>query len=92
MVTGFRLVGVEGKEVNSVDEATQILEEVLKRNDLAVIVISQAYSTQPKLSQEINRVRLERRTPLIVEIPESKGEAVETNLSDAVNQILGFKL
>jgi vacuolar-type H+-ATPase subunit F/Vma7 len=92
MITGFRLVGVEGKEVNSVDEAAQTLEEALKRNDLAVIIISQAYSAQPKLSEEINRVRRERRTPLVVEISGSTGEPSETNLSDAVNKILGFKL
>ncbi len=92
MITGFRLVGVEGKEVNSVDEAAQTLEEALKRNDLAVIIISQEYSTQPKLSEEINRVRRERRTPLVVEISGSTGEASETNLPDAVNKILGFKL
>lgn len=92
MVTGFRLVGVEGKEVNSVDEAAQTLADALKRNDLAVIIISRAYSTQLKLSQEINRVRREQRTPLIVEISGSRGETGEINLSDTLNRILGFKL
>ena len=44
MITGFRLVGVEGAEVASVDEAKQALNKALSRNDLAIIIISEEFT------------------------------------------------
>ncbi len=40
MVTGFRLVGVEGAEVTSSEEAKQALNKALTQTDIAIIVIS----------------------------------------------------
>ena len=34
MITGFRTVGIEGSEVNSIEEASQALNKALARNDL----------------------------------------------------------
>ena len=72
MITGFRLVGVEGAEVNSADEAKQALNNALARNDLAIIIISEEFSTQPQLHETIDKVRRERKNPLIVEFREAK--------------------
>lgn len=68
MATGFRLVGVEGVEVASIEDALQALNKALGRSDLALIIISEEFSTQPKLHEIIDQVRAERRNPLIVEI------------------------
>jgi len=92
MVTGFRLVGVEGVEVTSVDEAEQVLKKALARNDLAIIIVSEEFSTQPKLNEIINKVRLERRNPLIVNIPGSTGKPSEVRMSDLISKTLGVKL
>ena len=53
MVTGFRLVGIEGVEANTADEAEQALDKALARTDLAIIIISEEFSAQPQL-QETN--------------------------------------
>ena len=45
MVTGFRLVGVEGVEATSADEAGQALDKALTRTDLAIVIISEEFST-----------------------------------------------
>jgi vacuolar-type H+-ATPase subunit F/Vma7 len=92
MITGFRLVGIEGIEVTSVDEARQALEETLLRSDVAILIISQAFSTQPPIHEEIHKLRRENRTPLIVEIPGSTGPSGEARLSDLINKTLGFTL
>lgn len=92
MITGFRLVGVEGTEANSVDEAKQALENVLVRGDVAVVIVSQAFSNQPAMREAIGRVRRERTSPLIVEIPGSRGPSSETRISDLVSKTLGIRL
>jgi len=92
MVTGFRLVGLEGVEVTSPDEALQALSKELERTDLAIIVISEDFSTKPQLLQTIDKVRQERRNPLIVEIPGSKGKPSEIRISDLIVKTLGVRL
>jgi len=92
MVTGFRLVGLEGVEVTSPDEALQALSKELERTDLAIIVISEDFSTKPQLLQTIDRVRQERRNPLIVEIPGSRGKPSEIKMSDLIAKTLGVRL
>jgi V/A-type H+-transporting ATPase subunit F len=92
MITGFRLVGIEGSEVASTDDAAQTLNNALKRSDLAIIIISEEYSIQPQLHEIIDQVRRERRTPLIVEVPGSRGKPTEIRMSDLISKSLGVRL
>jgi vacuolar-type H+-ATPase subunit F/Vma7 len=92
MITGFRLVGVEGVEATSVDGASRALHEALERSDLAIVVISEEFSTQSPIREAINNVRRERRNPLIVEIPGSKGKPSETKMSDLISKTLGVRV
>jgi V/A-type H+-transporting ATPase subunit F len=92
MITGFKLVGVEGTEVASSDEAQQALNDALTRKDLAIIIISEEFSSQPSLRQQIDRVRQETVTPLILEIPGSRGQTSGTPLSEVISKILGIKI
>lgn len=92
MITGFRLVGVEGVEVSSVEEASQSLNKALKRSDLAIIIISEQFSEQKQVHEEIEKVRRERRAPLIVAIPGSKGKPSETKMSDLISKTLGVRM
>src|SRR5512147_2274456 len=92
MITGFRLVGVEGSEVNSPDEALSILNKALTRNDLAFIVVSEDYSVEPPIRKVIDKVRHERRSPLILELPGSEGKVSEVKISDVISKTLGVKL
>ena len=92
MITGFRLVGVEGIEVTSADEAWQALNKALARGDLAIIIISEEYSTRPQLQETIDKIRRERRNPLIVEIPGSRGKPSEIRMSDLISKTLGVRM
>jgi len=92
MVTGFRLVGVDGVEATSVEEAEQAFNAALARNGLAIIVISEEFSNYPQLREAIEKVRRERRDPLVVEIPGSKGKPSETKMSDLISKTLGVRL
>lgn len=92
MVTGFRLVGVEGIEVASVDEAWRSLDNALARNDLAIIIISEDFSTQTRIQAEIDKVRRERRSPLIIELPGSRGKQSQFSMANLISKTLGVKL
>jgi vacuolar-type H+-ATPase subunit F/Vma7 len=90
MITGFRLVGVEGVEVTSVDMARQALREALERSDVALILISQQFSEQ--MRSDIDKIRIERVTPLIIEIPGSIGPTSTLKMSELVSKTLGIKI
>ena len=92
MITGFRLVGVEGVEVSTDNEALQALHTALAQSDIGIIIISEAFSNNPSMREEVDKLRQERVTPLIVEIPGSKGEPNKIQLSDMVSKILGIKM
>ena len=92
MITGFRLVGLEGAEVNSVDESRQALDKALARNDLAIIIVSEEFSNQPLMREVIEKVRRERKSTLIVEMPGSRGKPSQVNLSDLVSRTLGVRI
>ena len=90
MITGFRLVGVEGAEVTSADEAHQALNNAINRTDVAVIIVSEEFSIQ--LRDEIDKIRTTRVTPLIVEVPSPRGATGEVKMSDLVSKTLGIRL
>ena len=92
MVTGFRLVGLEGAAVNSVDEALQALDKTLTRNDLAIIVVSEEFSTQPQMHEAIDKIRRDRKSTLIIEMPGSMGKASRIRMSDLISKTLGVKI
>lgn len=92
MITGFRLVGVEGVEAASADEARQALNTALTRSDVGIIIISQTFFTDSSIREEVDKIRQERVTPLIVEVPGSIGKANEMQLSTIISKILGIKV
>ena len=57
MVTGFALIGVEGVEVTSPKEANQALEKALERGGLAIIIVSEEFSTHPQTLHVVHFTR-----------------------------------
>jgi V/A-type H+/Na+-transporting ATPase subunit F len=92
MVTGFRLVGVEGIEATSTQMAQEELEKALARNDLAIVIVSEEFSVQPQVHDVIDKVRQERISPLIVELPGSRGKPSEIHMSDLISKTLGVRV
>ena len=92
MVMGFALVGVEGVEVTSPEEADRALERALDRGDLAIIILSEEFSSHPQMRQKIATVRHQQREPLIIEVPGSKGKPSEIKMSDVISKALGVRI
>jgi vacuolar-type H+-ATPase subunit F/Vma7 len=92
MVVGFRLVGVEGVEASSVEDARNALQKALGRSDIGIIIISDGFFTDSSMQSEVDKIRQERVTPLIVELPASKGPSSNMHLSEIISKILGIKI
>lgn len=90
MVTGFRLVGIEGVIVSSADEAWQALSKAVEHVDVAVVIISQQFSA--KMRNRINKLRSSRISPLIVEIPGNLGPPEAIDILDIARKIVGVSL
>lgn len=90
MVTSFRLVGVKGIVVSSVDEAWRALSKVVESVDVALIIISEEFST--KMRDNIDKLRLSRMAPLILEVPVRLGPSGAIDMSDIVRRAIGVKV
>ena len=68
---GMRFAGIEGVVVHQEDEVRSELEKAVNRDDIAVILITETLvSLCPDLIYDL---KLNRKQPLIVEIPDRHG-------------------
>lgn len=92
MIVGFRLVGVEGTQASTVEQAKAALHKALTRTDIGIIILSEAFSGDASIREEVDKIRQERVSPLIVELPGSKGTSNKVPLSAVISKILGIKI
>ncbi len=90
-IMGMRLAGVEGELVQSADTFRSVLERAMDLEDVGVVLITQKLVSLCR--EDIYRLKLTRKSPLIVEIPDRHGGA---GVSDAmlgyVREAVGIKL
>lgn len=89
--TGMRLAGVDGVVVHEKEELKAALDAVLGNKEIGILLITE------KLSREfpdiIDDVKLNRRLPLIVEVPDRHGTGRRPDFITAyVNEAIGLKL
>lgn len=89
--TGMRLAGVDGVVVHDRQVLYDKLNDILADKDLGILLITE------KLSQEfpevINDIKLNRKLPLVVEIPDRHGTGRRPDFITAyVNEAIGLKL
>lgn len=89
--TGMRLAGVDGVIVHSRTELKQQLDQVLVDKTIGIILITEKLSRE--FPEIIDDVKLNRRLPLIVEIPDRHGTGRKPDFITAyVNEAIGLKL
>lgn len=89
--TGMRLAGVEGVVVHEQEELRAELERVFLDKEIGIVLLTEKFGRDfPEL---VNEVKMNRRTPLFVEIPDRHGTGRSKNfITDYVNQAIGLKL
>lgn len=89
--TGMRLAGVEGVVVHERQELLDALDAVFVDKEIGILLLTEKFSRD--FPEDINQLKLDRRLPLIVEIPDRHGTGRKPNfITDYVNEAIGLKL
>ena len=90
-LTGMRLAGIEGVVVHERDALGAELERVLADKTIGILLITELLSRQfPDIIEDI---RLHRRLPIVVAIPDRHGTGRNPNfIMDYVNEAIGVRV
>ncbi|WP_310602457.1 V-type ATP synthase subunit F [Anaerosporobacter sp.] len=89
--TGMRLAGVEGVVIHSKKHLKQQLDKAIADKTIGIILITEKFSRE--FPEIVDDVKLNRRLPLIIEIPDRHGTGRKPNfITDYVNEAIGLKL
>ncbi len=88
---GMRLSGIEGVVVHEKHEVRDALNKALQDSQIAVILITQKLITES--SELVYDLKLNRKYPLIVEIPDRHGSShISSAISQYVRDAVGIKI
>lgn len=90
-LTGMRLAGVEGVVVHGRRETKEAVEKVLEDKHLGLLLITEKLSFE--IPELIDDIKLNRKHPLLVEIPDRHGSGRQQNfITNYINEAIGIKL
>lgn len=89
--TGMRLAGVEGVVVHERPQLKEVLDKVLADKEVGVVLLTEKFGRE--FPDIIDDVKLNRKLPLIVEIPDRHGTGRKPDfITSFVNEAIGLKL
>lgn len=88
---GMRIAGIEGVLAHTEEEVSKALVQAINDEEIAVVLMTEKCS---KLCHdEVYDIKLNRRRPLIVEIPDRHGSSgVSNSISRYIEESIGIKL
>lgn len=90
-MTGMRLAGIEGVVVHEKEELKAALQNALADKEIGILLLTEKFGRE--FPEIIDNVRLERRLPLLIEIPDRHGTGRRPDfITSYVNEALGLKL
>ena len=89
--TGMRLAGVDGVVVHEREELYDALQDVLRDKTVGIVLLTEKLGREfPDL---IDEFRLERKMPLLVEIPDRHGTGRSKDfITSNITEAIGLKL
>ena len=89
--TGMRLAGIEGVGVHEADALKKGLDEVVKNREIGIVLITEKLGSL--LPAYIKEIKLNYRTPLIVEIPDRHGTGrTRDSITRYVREAIGLRI
>lgn len=89
--TGMRLAGVDGIVVHEREELSRALEKVMTDSTIGIVLLTEKFGRE--FPEIIGEIRLNRKMPLIVEIPDRHGTGRRKDfITSYVNEAIGLKL
>lgn len=90
-LTGMRLAGVEGCIVHERAELRKALEDAIANKENGIIILTEKFGRE--FPDIIDDVRLNRRLPLLIEIPDRHGTGRKPDfITSYVSEAIGIKL
>jgi V/A-type H+-transporting ATPase subunit F len=88
---GMRLAGIDGVVVHEASEVQKALQEAIDQDDIAVVLITETLLAL--CPSTIYNIKLNRRRPLIVEIPDRHGNGcTKDTITRYVREAIGVKI
>lgn len=89
--TGMRLAGVDGIVVHEKEELYQALKKVMTDDTIGIVLLTEKFGRE--FPDMIDEIKLNRKMPLIVEIPDRHGTGRKKDfITSYVNEAIGLKL
>ena len=89
--TGMKLAGIDGVVIHSKEHLKEQLDYAVSDKTIGIIIITEKFSRE--FPEIIDDVKLNRRLPLIVEIPDRHGTGRSPDfITSYVNEAIGLKL
>lgn len=90
-LTGMRLAGIEGVVVHEKQELKAALDTAIADKSIGIIMLTEKFGRE--FPEIIDNVRLERRLPLLIEVPDRHGTGRRPDfITSYVNEAIGLKL
>lgn len=89
--TGMRLAGVDGVVVHERKELYDALQDVLQDKTVGIVLLTEKFGRE--FPDIIDEFRLERKMPLLVEIPDRHGTGRSKDfITSYITEAIGLKL
>lgn len=89
--TGMRLAGVDGVVVHERKELREQLEKVLQDKSIGIVLLTEKFGR--KFPDILDEFRLERKIPLLIEIPDRHGTGRKKDfITSYITEAIGLKL
>lgn len=89
--TGMRLAGVDGVVIHSKKHLKQQLDKAIADKTIGILLITEKFGRE--FPEIIDDVKLNRKMPLIVEIPDRHGTGRKPDfITSYINEAIGLKL
>ena len=86
-VTSFQLAGVQGKIVESSDDAFEEIKKLYTDSDVGLVLVSDDLTEQ--INDKLTKLRAQQSTPLVFSLPASGSEKSEVDYRVMLKKILG---
>ncbi|MDP2980872.1 MAG: V-type ATP synthase subunit F [Candidatus Omnitrophota bacterium] len=87
---GFRLAGVNTREVSSRSDGLEALKAALATEEAGVLLVTEKAASF--LRQELNNLMYKNQLPLILELPSRGGSAKRRSVGDYLKDIIGVSV
>lgn len=89
--TGMRLAGIDGIVVHKREELHEALQKVMQDKSIGIVLLTEKFGQE--FPDVINEFRLERKMPLLIEIPDRHGTGRKKDfITSYITEAIGLKL